>query len=99
MRTSRGFFVIQDLVICLLCSMLLLSAAHSLRLVMKLQLKVQDFSQGIMLANSAEFGEEAKAEGNLHVEIINDLQTGSPYKEIRVTDKNEKLILNLFLAN
>ncbi|MDO4178105.1 MAG: hypothetical protein Q4D21_02850 [Phascolarctobacterium sp.] len=97
MKANKGFFVIQDLIIFLLSSLLLISAAHNLRQAMELQLTLQELSQGMILANATEIGEEI-GENNLQAEIINDVQTGSPYKEIRISKQN-KMLFNLFIAN
>lgn len=96
MKANKGFFIIQDIIIFLLCTLLLLSTANNLRHAMELQLTLHEFSKGIILANSVEYGEEVQ-EDNLHVEIINDAQNNSPYKELRISN-NKKTLFNLFIA-
>ena len=64
---------------------------------MELQLTLYELSQGIILANSVEYGEEVK-EDNLQVEIISDAQNNSPYKEFRISN-NKKILFNLFIAH
>lgn len=97
MKANKGFFVLQELIIFLLCSLLLLSAVRNLRQATELQLTLQELSQGIALSNTAEAGENAD-DNNVHLEIINDVQTGSPYKEFRISN-NQKLLFNMYLAN
>ena len=97
MKGDKGFFIVQDIIIFLLCTLLLLSTAHNLRQAMELQLTLHELSRGIILANSVEYGEEVK-EDNLHVEIISDAQNNSPYKEFRISN-NKKILFNLFIAH
>jgi len=96
MKGNRGFFVIQDIIIFLLCSLLLFSSAHNLRQAMELQLTLLELSQGIMLANALESGEEVNDQ-NLHAEVISDVQNNTPYKEIRISNK-KSVLFNIFVA-